>query len=47
LSWYYPVFNSYMTTLNAYKTCMNMLAYGNSAYCQSFKNVGQYVFKQF
>ena len=47
LSWYYPVFNNYMTTLNAYKTCMNMLAYGNTAYCQSFKNVGQYVFKQF
>lgn len=47
LSWYYPVYNNYMMTLDAYKTCMNMLAYGNSAYCQSFKNVGQYVFKQF
>ncbi|MGZ3692440.1 MAG: hypothetical protein ACXVLQ_01875 [Bacteriovorax sp.] len=47
LSWYYPVFNQYMMTLDAYKTCMNMLAYGNSAYCQSFKTVGQYVYKQF
>lgn len=47
LSWYYPVFNNYMMTLDAYKTCMNMLAYGNTAYCQSFKSVGQYVFKQF
>jgi hypothetical protein len=47
LSWYYPVYNNYMMTLEAYKTCMNMLTYGNAAYCQSFKNVGQYVFKQF
>jgi hypothetical protein len=47
LSWYYPVYNNYMMTLDAYKTCMNMLAYGNTAYCQSFKTVGQYVFKQF
>jgi hypothetical protein len=47
LSWYYPVYNSYMMTLDAYKTCMNMLAYGNTAYCSSFKQVGQYVFKQF
>lgn len=47
LSWYYPVYNNYMMTLDAYKVCMNMLAYGNTAYCQSFKNVGQYVFKQF
>ena len=47
LSWYYPVFNSYMYTLDAYKTCMNMLAYGNTAYCESFKNVGQYVYKSF
>jgi hypothetical protein len=47
LSWYYPVFNNYLTTLNAYKTCMSMLAYGNSSYCQSFKNVGQYIFKPF
>lgn len=47
LSWYYPVYNNYMMTLDAYKTCMNMLAYGNSAYCQAFKNVNQYVFKQF
>ncbi len=47
LSWYYPVYNQYLMTLDAYKICMNMLAYGNTAYCQSFKQVGQYVFKQF
>lgn len=45
LSWYY--YNSYMMTLEAYKTCMNMLAAGNSAYCEKFKSVGQYVYKQF
>ena len=47
LSWYYPVFNSYMMTLDAYKTCMNMLAYGNSSYCQAFKQVGQYIYRQY
>lgn len=45
LSWYY--YNSYMMTLDAYKTCMNMLAVGNTAYCEKFKSVGQYVYKQF
>lgn len=45
LSWYY--YNGYMMTLDAYKTCMNMLAVGNSAYCEKFKSVGQYVYKQF
>lgn len=45
LSWNY--YNGYMMTLEAYKTCMNMLAVGNSAYCERFKTVGQYVFKQF
>ena len=45
LSWYY--YNGYMMTLDAYKTCMNMLAYGNTSYCEKFKSVGQYVFKQF
>lgn len=50
LSWYYNYpFNQYAMTLDAYKTCMNMLAYPyyNSAYCTAFKNVGQYVYKQF
>jgi hypothetical protein len=47
VSWYYPVFNNYMMTLDAYKYCMNMLAYGNSAYCQAFKQVGQYIYRQF
>lgn len=45
LSWYY--YNGYMMTLEAYRTCMNMLAVGNTAYCDKFKTVGQYVFKQF
>jgi len=50
LSWYYGYpFNQYVMTLDAYKTCMNMLAYPyyNSSYCTAFKNVGQYVYKQF
>lgn len=50
LSWYYAYpFNQYVMTLDAYKTCMNMLAYPyyNSSYCTAFKNVGQYVYKQF
>lgn len=47
LSYYYPVYNKYEMTLEAYKMCMNMLAYGNTSYCQAFKDVGQYVFKQF
>ncbi|NOT80684.1 MAG: hypothetical protein HOP07_16995 [Bacteriovoracaceae bacterium] len=46
-SFYYPVFNRYMMTLDAYKTCMSMLAYGQSAYCESFKSVGQYVMRTF
>jgi len=44
-SWWY--YNSYMMTLDAYITCMNMLAAGNSAYCTQFKNVNQYVYQQF
>ncbi len=50
LSWYYnSPFNAYVMTLDAYKTCMNMLAYPyyNSNYCTAFKNVGQYVYKTF
>ncbi|MFA6238612.1 MAG: hypothetical protein WC635_14860 [Bacteriovorax sp.] len=45
LSWYY--YNSYSMTLEAYKTCMNMLAAGNPTYCERFKSVGQYVYKQY
>lgn len=45
LSWNY--YNGYMMTLEAYKTCMNMLAVGNPTYCERFKSVGQYVYKQF
>jgi hypothetical protein len=47
VSWYYPVFNNYVMTLDAYKYCMNMLAYGNTAYCQAFKQIGQYIYRQF
>ena len=46
-SYYYPVFNRTMMTLDAYKTCMSMLAYGQTSYCESFKSVGQYVLKPF
>ena len=46
-SYYYPVFNRNMMTLDAYKTCMNMLAYGQTAYCEAFKSVAQYVIKTF
>ena len=43
--YYYPVFNRNMMTFDAYKTCMSMLSYGNTTYCESFKSVGQYVMK--
>lgn len=46
-SYYYPVFNRNMMTLDAYKTCMSMLAYGQTAYCEAFKSVAQYVNKTF
>lgn len=45
---YYPVYNNYINTLDAYKLCMNMLADINRPdNCTYYKNVGQYVFKQF
>lgn len=46
-SYYYPVYNRVMMTLAAYQGCMNMLAYGNTAYCDAFKSVGQYVYQTF
>lgn len=46
-SYYYPVFNRNMMTLDAYKTCMSMLSYGNTSYCEAFRSVGQYVMKSF
>ena len=47
-SYYYAApYNSTQLTLNAYKICMNQLAYGISTFCESFKNVGQYVMKTF
>jgi hypothetical protein len=45
--YYYPVFNRNMMTLDAYRTCMSMLSYGNTSYCESYKSVGQYVMKTF
>jgi hypothetical protein len=53
LSFSYPYpFNSYVKimTLDAYKTCMEAIStppYYNPAYCQAFKQVGQYVYRQF
>jgi hypothetical protein len=46
-SYYYPVYNRTMMTLAAYQGCMNMLAYGNTTYCDAFKSVGQYVYQAF
>lgn len=46
-NYYYPVYNRNMMTLEAYQICMNMLTYGNSAYCEAFKSVNQYVFQSF
>lgn len=47
-SYYYTApYNSTQMTLNAYKICMNQLAYGISTYCTAFKSVGQYVMKSF
>ena len=46
-TYFYPVFNRNMMTLAAYQGCMNMLTYGNPAYCEAFKSVGQYVFQSF
>jgi hypothetical protein len=47
----YP-FNAYIQTmtLDAYKMCMQAIStppYYNATFCQAFKQVGQYVFKQF
>jgi hypothetical protein len=53
LAFNYPYpFNNYAQTmtLDAYKTCMYAISlppYYNAAYCQAFKQVGQYVYKQF
>lgn len=45
---YSPVYNNYINTLDAYKLCMNMiLEINNSINCTYFKNVGQYLYKQF
>lgn len=46
-TYYYPVFNRNMMTLDAYKTCMSMLSYGQTSYCEAFKSVGQYIMKSF
>lgn len=45
---YYPVYNTNINTLDAYKLCMNMLAdINNPTNCNYFKQVNQYVYKQF
>lgn len=45
---YYPVYNRSINTLDAYKLCRSMLTdINNSLNCTYFKNVGQYVYKQF
>lgn len=45
---YYAVYNASINTLDAYILCMNMIAdLGNTTNCTYFKNLGQYVFKQF
>lgn len=46
-TYYYPAAGKNMNTLAAYSQCMAALSVGNSLYCQSFRNVGQYVLKNF
>lgn len=45
--YFYPVFNQYMLTSDAFSYCMNMLSYGQPSYCDAFKAVGQYVTMNF
>jgi hypothetical protein len=53
LAFNYPYpFNNYVQTmtLDAYRVCMQVISTPpnyNPAYCQAFKQVGQYVYKQF
>ena len=45
---YYPMYNNYINTLEAYKLCMSMLSDINSSLnCTYFKNAGQYVYQKF
>jgi hypothetical protein len=45
---YYPVYNNYINSLDAYRLCMDMLSNtGKTTNCDYFKSVGQYVYKQF
>lgn len=48
-SYFYPYpFNRYMLSPDAYMHCANLLAEtGDSAYCNSFNSVGQYVYQTF
>ena len=49
-SYYYPSpYGTSMYTLDAYKVCMERLAYPyyQNAYCQVFKSVGQYILQSF
>lgn len=45
--YYYPAYEQYINTLEAYGICMSELSKGVSKYCDSFKQVGQYVIKNF
>ena len=45
---YFPIYNNYINTLDAYKLCMSMLSDINSSLnCTYFKNAGQYVYQKF
>ncbi|MBC7429423.1 MAG: hypothetical protein H7336_12470 [Bacteriovorax sp.] len=47
-SYYYASpYNSTQMTLNAYKICMNQLAYGVTTFCEAYKSTGQYVIQSF
>lgn len=45
--YYYPMYGKNVMTLDAYKDCMARLNQGVSAYCNSFKTVGQYVLQSY
>jgi len=45
--YYYPMYGKNVMTLDAYKDCMARLNLGVSAYCTSFKTVGQYVLQSY
>jgi len=45
---YFPIYNNYINTLDAYKLCMSMLNdINNTLNCTYFKNAGQYINQKF